>query len=160
MVITNVTIVYYECNGLFYPFFGVAYHYKLGDFLEEMKYIEASDLDARMREVVLSLGMDYVDLNRVKCFRSLGSSTKRTIARCHTIGKLMQKAIGVQAWYAIEFLEPFEKLSPTHQDEVIIHELMHIPKTFGGGFRHHDFVCERNVKLLNERYQNMKKPSI
>lgn len=140
----------------FHPFSGVANYYKLYLLKEFMKYIEAEDLDKRMRDIVFSLSMKHVDLNRVKCFRSLGSSSKRTIARCHTIGKLMQKAIGVQAWYAIEFLEPFERLSPTKQDEVIIHELLHIPKSFGGGFRHHDFVCERNVQLLNDKYQSLK----
>src|SRR3989338_8675510 len=100
--------------------------------------------------------MDHIDISRVKCFRSFGSSTKRTIARCHTIGKLMQKAIGVEAHYAIEFLEIFEKMSRKEQDKVIIHELMHIPQTFGGGFRHHDFVCQGNVNQMYERYANIK----
>src|SRR3989338_11489113 len=103
--------------------------------------------------------MDHIDLSRVKCFRSSGSSTRRTIARCHTIGKLMQKAIGVEAHYAIEFLEIFEKMSKDEQDKVIIHELLHIPKTFGGGFRQHDFVCEENVEILHERFMAFKKTS-
>ena len=117
-----------------------------------MKYEYAPDLQARMQEVVRTLGMNHIYLDRVKCFRSFGSSTKRTIARCHALGKLMQKAIGINAYYAIEFLERFEKMNRKEQDKVIIHELMHIPKSFGGGFRHHDFVCERNVELLYQKY--------
>ena len=113
-----------------------------------MKYIPAEDLQKRMEEIVALLEMEHVDIKRVKCFRSTGSSTKRTIARCHTIGKLMQKAIGVDAHYAIEFLEVFEKMPSSEQDKVIIHELLHIPKTFGGGFRQHDYVCEENVGIL------------
>ncbi|MEK6856287.1 MAG: putative metallopeptidase [Nanoarchaeota archaeon] len=120
-----------------------------------MKYEFASDLQERMISIVKSLNMSHIDLNRVKCFRSKGSSTKRTLARCHTIGKLMQKTIGVEAHYAIEFLEKFEKLSLADQDKVIIHELMHIPKTFGGGFRQHDFVCEENVEKLHRQYQKL-----
>src|SRR3989344_4757895 len=85
------------------------------------------------------------------------SSSRRTIARCHALGKLMQKAMGTKAFYAIEFLEIFEKMPIKEQDKVIIHELMHIPKSFGGGFRHHDFVCERNVDILYERYENVKR---
>src|SRR3989339_222806 len=124
-----------------------------------MRYDFAPDLQERMNEIVSTLNLEHVDISRVKCFRSKGSSTRRTIARCHTIGKLMQKAIGVEAHYAIEFLEIFDKMKKEEQDKVIIHELMHIPKTFGGGFRQHDFVCEHNVEVLYEKFANLKKPS-
>lgn len=121
-----------------------------------MKYEYAPDLKERMTEIVNTLEMNHIDLSRVECLRSKGSSSRRTIARCHTIGKLMQKAMKVKAFYAIEFLERFEKLSKKEQDKVIIHELMHIPQTFGGGFRQHDFVCEENVEIMHEKYHNMK----
>ncbi|HVY01752.1 MAG TPA: putative metallopeptidase [Candidatus Nanoarchaeia archaeon] len=113
-----------------------------------MKYYYAEDLQKRMEEIVHKLQMSHVDVKRVKCYRSKGSSTKRTIARCHTVGKLMQLAMNAPAHYAIEFLERFEKMSKEEQDKVIIHELMHIPMTFGGGFRQHDYVCEENVEKL------------
>src|SRR3989344_4028540 len=121
-----------------------------------MKYMFAPDLQMRMTEIVEALSMHHIDLMRVKCFRSSGSSTKRTLARCHTVGKLMQKAMDMPAHYAIEFLERFERLSHAEQNKVIIHELMHIPKTFGGGFRQHDYVCEQNVELLHEKFIAMK----
>ena len=121
-----------------------------------MKYEFASDLQERMEEIVKALFMDHIDFYRVKCIRSKGSSTKNTLARCHTIGKVMQKAIGIKAYYAIEFLERFDKLSMEEQDKVIIHELMHIPKAFGGGFRQHDFVCNKNVELMYRRFASMK----
>jgi predicted metallopeptidase len=117
-----------------------------------MKYEEAPDLNERMKEIVDTLFMDHVKLDRVSCLRSFGSSSKRTIARCHTIGKLMQKAMGVKAHYAIEFLERFDKMSREEQDKTIIHELMHIPKAFGGGFRQHDFVCDQNVNMMHKRF--------
>ncbi len=114
-----------------------------------MKYDYAPDLKNRLIEIVKALDMDHIDLERVECLRSFGSSTKRTIARCHTIGKVMQKGMKVSAFYTIEFLERFDKLSKEQQDKVIIHELLHIPKTFGGGFRQHDFVCEENIDKLH-----------
>ena len=120
-----------------------------------MKYEYAPDLQKRMEDIDASLSMNHIDVSRVKCFRSRGSSTRRTIARCHTIGKLMQKAMNAPAHYAIEFLEIFEKMSQKEQDKVIIHELLHIPKTFGGGFRQHDFVCEKNVGILYEKFASM-----
>ena len=122
-----------------------------------MKYVEAYDLDERLREIVLTLGMNHINLERVRCLRSFGSSSRRTIARCHTIGKVIQKAMGVKDFYTIEFLEIFGKISREEQDKVIIHELMHIPKTFGGGFRQHDFVCEKNVEIMHEKFINLRK---
>jgi predicted metallopeptidase len=124
-----------------------------------MKYEYAPDLKIRMFEIIETLNLDHVEKERVECLRSRGSSTRRTLARCHTIGKLMQKAMKTQPFYAIEFLEPFERLSKDEQDKVIIHELMHIPKTFGGGFRQHDFVCDENVEILHEKFKNLKNDS-
>lgn len=122
-----------------------------------MKYDYAPDLKARLADMVNKLDMDHIDLGRVECLRSFGSSTKRTLARCHTIGKVMQKGMKVGAFYTIEFLEKFDKLSYSDQDKVIIHELLHIPKTFGGGFRQHDFVCDENITLLHRKLQGFKK---
>lgn len=121
-----------------------------------MKYLDAPDLKERMNEIVKILNMEHVDLSRVECLRSFGSSSRRTIARCHALGKLMQRAMKTNAFYAIEFLERFDKMPRREQDKVIIHELMHIPRSFGGGFRHHDFVCERNVELLHAKYESLK----
>lgn len=118
-----------------------------------MKYEYAPDLKERLNEIVKTLNMEHIILERVECLRSFGSSTKRTIARCHTIGKVMQKGMKVPAFYTIEFLEKFDKLSKTDQDKVIIHELLHIPKTFGGGFRQHDFVCDENINKLHRNLE-------
>jgi len=121
-----------------------------------MKYEPAPDIQGIAEEISLML-LPHVKMERVKCFRSYGSSTKRTIARCHALGKIMQKAIGVKAYYALEFLsEKFDKLSEEDQIKTIIHELMHIPKTFGGGFKHHNFVTEKNVNMMYKTYQEKK----
>ena len=122
-----------------------------------MRYDYAPDLKERLVEMVKTLEMSHIDINRVECLRSFGSSTKRTIARCHTIGKVMQKGMKAPAFYTIEFLEKFDKMSKTEQDKVIIHELLHIPKTFGGGFRQHDFVCEENIDKLHKHFDFVKR---
>ena len=123
----------------------------------KMRYEDAPDLQKRMLDIINTLNMAHIDIERVRCIRSFGSSARRTIARCHALGKLMQKALGVSAHYAVEFLECFDKMSKNEQDKVIIHELMHIPKAFGGGFRHHDYVCDRNVDLMHEKYESLKR---
>lgn len=122
-----------------------------------IKYEFAPDIQA-IAEEVSKLLFPYVNMQRVKCYRSHGSSSRRTIARCHALGKLMQKALGVQAFYPLEFIsERFDKLSDKEKIKVVIHELMHIPKTFGGGFRHHDFVNDGNVEKCFSLYIAKKK---
>jgi len=122
-----------------------------------MKYEFALDLQ-EISEEISRLLFPHIFIERIKCFRSYGTSTKRTIARCHALGKIMQKAMGAEAHYALEFLsEQFDKLNEEEKLKTIIHELMHIPKTFGGGFKHHNHVTDRNVDLYYSTYVNLKK---
>ena len=121
-----------------------------------MRYEFAEDLQKLAEEISVML-FPHVDLNNVKCFRSYGTSSRGTIARCHALNKIMQKAIGIKAVYVLEFLvERFEKLGDEEKVKVVIHELMHIPKTFGGGFVHHDIVTERNVNRCYQEYKKRK----
>ncbi len=121
-----------------------------------MKYEFAPDIQVLAEEISRKL-FPYIKMDYVKCLRSYGTSSRRTIARCHALGKLMQKAMNTKAFYALEFLsERFDKLDKEEQIKVIIHELMHIPKSFGGGFKHHDFVCEGNVNKYYKEYKKGK----
>ncbi len=121
-----------------------------------MKYEFAPDIQ-KIAEEISAFLFPHVKIERVKCFRSSGTSSKRTVARCHTIGKLIQKAIGIKAFYVLEFLsERFDRLPEEEKIKVIIHELMHIPASFGGGFRHHDRVCEKNIEKNYIEYKSKK----
>lgn len=115
------------------------------------------DVELHNKAVELSKNLfPHIDISRIKCFRSYGSTSRNTIARCHTIGKLMQLTIGIKAHYGIEFIsEEFDKLSDEDQIKTIIHELMHIPKSFGGGFKHHDHVCNKNINIAYKKYKNL-----
>jgi len=120
-----------------------------------MKYELAPDISARAFEIIQRLGMSHVRKEDIECIRSKGTSTRGIIARCHGLNKVMQKALQRKAFYVLEFLsERFDKMSEEEQTKVIIHELMHIPAAFGGGFRHHDIVTDRNVELLYRRLKN------
>ncbi len=121
-----------------------------------MKYEFAEDLQKEAEKISRIL-FPHIEIENIKCFRSYGTSSRGTIARCHGLGKLMQSALLRKAFYALEFLsERFDKLNEEEQTKVIIHELMHIPKCFGGGFKHHNFVTERNVKKYYQEYQRKK----
>lgn len=121
-----------------------------------MKYEFAPDIQIRAQEISKIL-FPHIQLDNVRCFRSFGTSSRNIIARCHALGKLMQKAIGIKAVYALEFLsERFDKLDDEEKIKVVIHELMHIPKTFGGGFKHHNWVTEKNVNKMYKEYKKRK----
>lgn len=121
-----------------------------------MKYEFAPDIQEKAEEISRLL-FSHIKLELIKCFRSYGTSSRGTIARCHSIGKLLQKAMNVQPYYALEFLsERFDKLKEEDKIKIIIHELMHIPTSFGGGFRHHDHVCNKNIEKNYKLYQQSK----
>jgi predicted metallopeptidase len=125
-----------------------------------MRYEYAFDIQ-RKAENICKVLFSHINIERIKCFRGYGSSTRNTLARCHALGKIMQKALGVRAFYVLEFLaEKFDKLESEEQTKIIIHELMHIPKAFGGGFKHHNFVTEKNVAKYYEEYKLKTKDEI
>ncbi|MFH1237520.1 MAG: putative metallopeptidase [Candidatus Aenigmatarchaeota archaeon] len=124
-----------------------------------INYERAPDIDKRAREIIAKLGMEHVDLSRVWFMRSRGSESRYTLARIHVLSRIMQKALGIPTQYVIEVItEKFDRLSYDDQTKTIIHELMHIPEAFGGGFRHHKpFVNKRTVDEMYKKYTGRKR---
>lgn len=121
-----------------------------------MRYEFAEDLQEIATDISKTM-FPHIDMARVRCLRSKGTSSRGTIARCHGLNKVMQMAIGIKAIYVLEFLtERFDRMPKEEQTKVIIHELMHIPKAFGGGFIHHDMVNDRNVNKCYLEYKRRK----
>lgn len=122
-----------------------------------IKYQSAEDILIRAKEIVERLSWNHILFDDVAFLRSFGSTSRGTIARCHALGKAMQIGLGRKGFYLIEVIsERFDKLSDDEQTKVIIHELMHIPKSFGGGFIHHDKVNEKTVRQIYEHYCSLK----
>ena len=123
-----------------------------------IKYHQAPDIQTIAEDIVDKLQWNHVLLEHVAFIRSTGSAARRTIARCHALGKAMQ--IGMQrkkGFYLIEVIsEKFDRLPEHERTKVIIHELMHIPKSFGGGFIHHNKVHEASVNQVYNHYRNLK----
>lgn len=121
-----------------------------------IKYELAPDIQDIINELAILL-FPHVKLHSVICIRSFGSSSRETIARCHALGKAMQLALNRKGFYVIEIISKrFDKMTNEDQLRTLIHELMHIPKSFGGGFRHHDYVCEKNIEIEYQKYTNFK----
>ena len=122
-----------------------------------IKYKPAPDIQKIAEEVVARLGWLHVDLQNVAFIRSFDGKSRGTIARCHALGKAMQVGMGRRGFYLIEVISKrFDKLSNDEKVKTVIHELMHIPKSFGGGFRHHNLVNEKNVNQVWEKYVRLK----
>lgn len=118
-------------------------------------YEKAVDLESQIYKISKKLEFDHIDLSRVVCIRSYGSKARRTLARCHTTSRIIQKALNIKSHYIIEVItENFDKLSDEEKIKILIHELMHIPKAFRGGFRHHDHVTDKNVDKMYEKLVN------
>ena len=97
-----------------------------------IKYELANDIMARLYDIAKTLGMEHVRLSGVYAVRSRASGSHRTLARCHALSKIWQLALGIKAVYIIEIIEEqFGKMSREEQDKVLIHELLHIPLSFG-----------------------------
>lgn len=109
-------------------------------------------LKNRLIDIVSVLGLDYVDLDDVFCVKSSGSTASRVRARCWGLPRVWQQVLGLRPKYVIELLgDYFDKISPLEQDQLLIHELLHIPQTFSGALRNHrgsrgDLVSSRVVK--------------
>jgi len=120
-----------------------------------MRYEKAVDLQLKAIEIVRTLELKHVDIENVSCIRSYGSKARRVIARCHGLGKVMQLGLGRKAFYVLEFIsERFDKQSEEEKLKTIIHELLHIPNNFGGGFKHHNYVNSSRVNKLYKKFKD------
>jgi len=115
-----------------------------------IRYVRAPDVEERVRRIAELLRLDHID-HRVICVRAEGSAARWTLARCHALPKIFQAALGVEACYIIEVIPgEFDALSEEDKTKTLIHELLHIPKAFGGGLKSHRFVNRRTVDRLYE----------
>jgi predicted metallopeptidase len=126
-----------------------------------IKYYPARDIQKRVEYIAEKLKFKHIDPNRVICVRSAGSSARNVIARCHALGKIWQMSLNTRAHYLIEVIsEQYEKLPQAEKDKILIHELMHIPHSFGGGFRNHKpFVTQRKVDAMYRQFVKSEKNS-
>ncbi|NNF07974.1 MAG: hypothetical protein HKN21_14520 [Candidatus Eisenbacteria bacterium] len=114
----------------------------------------AEELRPLMVDLIRVLEFDYIDPDRVHLRRSWGS-TSNAYARIWELPALWSEVLEVQPQYIIEVLSQyFDKLTPAEQTEILIHELLHIPKTFSGALRNHRGQGEPiNHRTVNKYYR-------
>ena len=121
-----------------------------------VKYVEAPDVKKRVDEIIDRLGLSYIRKQHVFCIRSIGSRSARAVARIHGLGRIWQKTLNLPPTYIIEVIsERYDRLSEEEKDKTLIHELLHIPKGFKGGFRpHKGYITRGRIESLYRELQN------
>ena len=117
------------------------------------RYERAPDVSNMISSIIDKLNLEHIPKNRVYCYRSYGSKAGNVIARIHSLPRIWQQALSEPAYYAVEVLsEQYDSLPLDEKQKTLIHELLHIPNSFGGGFRHHkNWVTRKRVETLYSR---------
>lgn len=102
-----------------------------------MKYEIAADIKQRIDILIPSLQFTHIRPDKIHCIRSFDAKT-RAIARIWGMSKLFTEVAGIPAQYIIEVnSKRYDKLPEREKIKTLIHELMHIPKTFSGALLPH-----------------------
>ncbi|MCX8194298.1 MAG: putative metallopeptidase [Candidatus Pacearchaeota archaeon] len=129
--------------------------------MTNIKYQEAQDVKRKIELIIKVLELKHINPERVYCVRSQGSSSKGIIARCHSLPKILQQVLGIEPAYVIEIIsETFDKQKEEEQIKTLIHELLHIPKTFGGGFLHHNVITRAKIDKLYNKFKKFENSSL
>jgi len=122
-----------------------------------MKYQRAPEIKETIEVLVKELQFTHIDVSRVHCIRSLDAKT-RAYARIWGMSRLFFEVAGIKANYIIEVVaKRFDKLSEREKIKTLIHELMHIPKTFSGALLSHrgpyHSINDREVEKILRRLE-------
>ncbi len=102
-----------------------------------MKYSPAPDVQERINLLIKELDFSHIKAKNLHCIRSFDAKT-RAYARIWGMAKLFTEVVGLEPHYIIEVnAKRFDNLPPREQLKTLIHELMHIPKTFSGALVSH-----------------------
>lgn len=120
-----------------------------------MNWQPAPKITKRIKFLILHLEMKNVDPGRVFCFVSTGSAS-RAIARIWSLPKIWQQALATGPGYCLEVIsEKFDRMSPSEQEKVLIHELLHIPQSFSGSLAPHRNSHHRTFRHYHDRVDNL-----
>jgi len=122
-----------------------------------MDFQKASDVEQATVKIIEKLKLSYIKKGNILCYRTLNSHSKAT-ARIWSLPRLWQDALNIPPYYIIEVLsEKFDRLSSQQKTKVLIHELLHIPKTFSGALLPHRTgtfrLDQRKVNKMYREYQ-------
>lgn len=102
-----------------------------------MQYAPAPEIKRTINVLVEKLNFSHIDTKKIHCIRSFDAKT-RAYARIWGMAPLFHEVAGIEPNYIIEVIaKRFDKLDEREKIKTLIHELMHIPKTFSGALLPH-----------------------
>ncbi len=102
-----------------------------------VEWIKDESIRERVVRLVIDLEIDWIMPDSIHTFRSYNSNSN-AIARIWGLNKVWQMALESDPSYIIEVIsERFDNLNEKQKDEVILHELAHIPRNFSGALMAH-----------------------
>ena len=119
-----------------------------------MKYKIDPEIKRQVDDLIEKLNFTHIKKERVHCIRSFDAKT-HAYARIWGMSRLFKEVAGILPHYIIEVNDRyFSKLSEREKMKTLVHELMHIPKTFSGALlshrgRYHQINNRTVEKLLN-----------
>lgn len=122
-----------------------------------MQFERADDVSLLIKDLVHRMEMDHIIIGQIACVRSYGS-TARAYARIWGLARIFQISFGYKAVYVIEVLsEHYDRLGEEDKVKTLIHELLHIPKTFSGALLAHRGRSWRIGKRIVDRWYKVLK---
>jgi predicted metallopeptidase len=102
-----------------------------------MEFKKAPELTKIVKDLIKRLPLPHIKKSQIYCVRSIGSKA-RAHARIWGLSRIFNFAAGYKTVYIIEVIsQHFDKLSKEEKIKTLIHELLHIPKTFSGALLAH-----------------------
>ncbi len=122
-----------------------------------MKYHPAPDVKRAIDELIVRLEFTHIVASNIHCIRSVDAKT-RAYARIWGMSRLFKEVAGIEPHYIIEVnSRKYDKLNSRDQIKTLIHELMHIPKTFSGALLPHRGPHHRiNDREVEKILRNLK----
>lgn len=125
-----------------------------------MEWEEAEEVKKDIEHIINILEFTHVNPSRIFCYRTNGSKS-RSYARIWAFPKIFQTVLKLEPAYVIEVLAKYyDRLDSDKQKQVLIHELLHIPKNFSGALLPHrgrNRHLEKNANQLFKEYKQLTK---
>lgn len=123
----------------------------------KLEWEEAEEVKKDVEHIIDILEFSHVNPSRIFCYRTNGSKS-RSYARIWAFPKIFQAALNLEPAYVIEVLAKYyDKLDNDKQKQVLIHELLHIPKNFSGALLPHRGRNRHLEKDATQLFKNYKK---
>jgi predicted metallopeptidase len=122
-----------------------------------MKYQKAPEIKELVAYLVPRLGMTHIKVDNIHCIRSFDAKT-RAIARIWGMSRLFKEVVGIEPHYIIEVnAKKYDRQNDRDKIKTLIHELMHIPRTFSGALlSHHGPYHDINDREVEKLLKSMK----